>query len=159
MTSLEYAEEVNISHSNILRKIKKYIAELKKIGVNSEDYFVETFYLRTNTIRKHRMYNITDKGLEMLNANICSTKMDRYCHKNNNTNVLPEWVVNNLRTYGNCSIAHRRVKKYGEERILSGLLSCGLDCDINIYDKTYTYFTNIGMVDYKEKFCILTVKR
>lgn len=72
--------------------------------------------------------------------------------------MLPEWVIRNLRKFGNCSINKSIIEKFGIDRVKDFLTKYGFSCNVNIYKKTFTEQDYNGkLIDEEKEFCILTV--
>lgn len=74
--SLKVSNYLNRSHNNFIRKFHvyntSYLSLIKEMGLNPDDYFIETGYCRVNKkdFFGRRMYYITDLGLGMIFENV-----------------------------------------------------------------------------------------
>ena len=49
-----------------------------------------------------------------------------------NHSRVPDWVLRNLKNYGNCACGYEIVKKYGKNKLLNILMEKGYECNLRI---------------------------
>lgn len=48
--------------------------------------------------------------------------------------LIPDWIIRNLRVYGNCACGYDIVKKIGKEKLINHIKAFGYDCSLRIID-------------------------
>lgn len=73
-------------------------------------------------------------------------------------NLIQEWVLNNLRLYGNCSLNPQKAKLVESNKIIQYLKNKGFNCVIENYVKQFTEINkNMKLEEVEEEFYIIRV--
>lgn len=51
--------------------------------------------------------------------------------------IIPDWILNHLKKYGNCCCGREIVKKLGKKRLLESLRLSGYNCILRIVPEYY----------------------
>lgn len=46
--------------------------------------------------------------------------------------LIPDWIINNLKLYGNCACGYDIVKKVGKEKLIERIKEYGYECSLRI---------------------------
>lgn len=46
--------------------------------------------------------------------------------------LIPDWIISNLRLYGNCACGYDIVKKVGKEKLIERIKEYGYECSLRI---------------------------
>ena len=49
-----------------------------------------------------------------------------------NEEIIPQWIINHLDKFGNCSCGRDLIKHVGKENVIKQLEKIGFDCDLRI---------------------------
>ena len=49
-----------------------------------------------------------------------------------NEEIIPQWIINHLDKFGNCSCGRDLIKRVGKENVIKQLEKIGFDCDLRI---------------------------
>lgn len=72
--SREVARMVEKEHSNLLKDIRRYIAQMGKVKIDFSEFFIESLYRVEGQSREYPCYLVTEKGCEFIAHKMTSEK-------------------------------------------------------------------------------------
>ena len=72
--SREVARMVEKEHSNLLKDIRRYIAQMGKVKIDFSEFFIESSYSAEGQSRSYPCYLVTEKGCEFIAHKMTSEK-------------------------------------------------------------------------------------
>lgn len=73
LTSMEVAEMVGKEHNNLMRDIRRYLAQLGQVKIGQSDFFIASTYINSQN-KQQPCFNVTKKGCEFIGNKLTGQK-------------------------------------------------------------------------------------